>query len=547
MSDQKTLEQLQERKAELLLKREVNTLEQQIEHQELSASLITEGWGDYINEYADSFRGEPDFYGGPQQRRSMPDDRKNGDNAPIFQDENQLALIRGVGELISQTDATAKGALETLTSYVIHTGFEWTVEPKNPDDGTSKQVAEMVQSVVDEFLEQQQWSGHLDRELFKRKCRSGERFVRIHRQADGSTSTEVYEPSWITEPSKQRHIEEFFGLPSPLNWKYGIATTPGRPDIVWGYWAFRDGDPQQGEFIPAEEMNHCKVNVDRNVKRGLSDYYVNEEWIKSASKLLRNALHGGTTQASIALYRVWDGGTKQSQVSSQVDGAVEFQSALPKLGGSGGSRDIPTERWYPGKIIDQKGGKIMPGPMGSSNAPQFIDLVQAGLRKAANSHVMPEFMYTGDASNANYSSTLVSESPFVKHVEALQCTEVCETRAILWQAIAHAAATGRLPLAVGALAQLVDITADPPDVATRDREKEHRIRQQEHQAGILSRKTWASEVSRDYDLERAQIEDEPPIEKSSGFDGLGMRDAAIAGGARTVQTTQEALDLLEAM
>ena len=37
---------------------------------------------------------------------------------------------------------------------------------------------------------------------------------------------------------------------------------------------------------------------------------------------------------------------------------------------------------------------------------------------------MPEFMFTSDASNANYSSTLVAEGPAVKMFERLQASMI---------------------------------------------------------------------------------------------------------------------------
>ncbi len=549
MSDtEQQLATLTERRDNLLLQEEIAWREEQLRHHDMAKSTITEAWGDYID-FAEPFQSEPDFTGQRGQRLSRADDRRNGDNAPIFNNEQTLALIRGAGEWISQTDSTAMGALEALTSYVIHTGFIWTVKASDPKNEEAAQIAKSVQAVIDEFLVRERWRGSLDRELFKRCRRAGERFVRIHK-ADGWLSyLEVYEPGWITEPRNPREIEAHYGLPVGLDWKYGIATLFGRPDIVVGYWAFRFGDPDQGEFIPVEEMSHAKVNVDRNVKRGLSDFYVNNEWLMSAAKLLRNALQGGTIQASIALLRTWKDGTKPAAIRSAVDGAVEFQSKLPALLGSSGSRNIPTERWYPGKIVDHKGGDLKPGPMGSSNAPQFVNLVQAGLRKAGNSHNFPEFMYSGDASNANYSSTLVSEAPFVKHCESLQMEEDTEQAEILWRVVRNASEAGRFgEVSVAELQRVLDITAEHPDIATRDRDKEHRIRSEEHKSGILSRQTWAEEVGRDYEEEQRRIAKEPPVEQQTMFGALPQTPgqtpavAAIESVRAEAESRKRALD-----
>lgn len=563
MSDSSNeLQRLTEKRDELLLQEEIAYRETVLRHHEQATSMIPangptsllEAWGDLINTQ-DTYRNDPDFQ--PRgQRISRADDRRDGDNAPHFRDEQTLAQIRGMGEWIAQADSTAMGALETLTSYVIHTGFTWTVTPSNPNNKRAMQLADSVQAVLDEFLMRERWTGSLDRELFKRKRRAGERFVRIRKAGDGRSYTEIYEPGWITQPQNPREIEQHYGLPVGLNWKYGIATLATRPDIAVGYWSFRYGDTALGEFIPADEMSHAKCNTDRNVKRGMSDYYVSSEWLQDSAKLLRNAMQGGTIQASIALLRTWKDGTSRAKIASTVDGSVEFQSKLPSLGDSGGSRSIPTEHWFPGKIVDHKGGDLKPGPMGSSNAPTFINLVQAGLRKAANSHSMPEFMFTGDASNANYSSTLVSESPFVKHCESLQTEEDTDSAEILWRVVKNAVDTGLIEGAsIEELQVLLDITAEHPDVATRDKDKEHRIRSDEHKAGVLSRQTWAEEAGRDWAQEQQRIAQEPPVDAQPMFGALptppsAERSASIGAALESLERfndVEEAHAILEAL
>ena len=47
-----------------------------------------------------------------------------------------------------------------------------------------------------------------------------------------------------------------------------------------------------------------------------------------------------------------------------------------------------------------------------------MTVLQAELRAIASRLVMPEFMLTSDASNANYASTMVAEGPAVQDVRA---------------------------------------------------------------------------------------------------------------------------------
>jgi len=334
----------------------------------------------------------------------------------------------------------------------------------------------------------------------------------------------------VTEPANAREIEYYYGLPY-LNWKYGIATTIGRPTEVHGYFVQRYGDENDWEYIPADEMSHVKANVDRNVKRGMSDYYAVDEWIRDASKLLKNTMQGGAIQAAIALVREWEGRVRG--IGAAADGAVEFQSQLPSR--LGGSRQIPTERFFPGKILDVQGAKYHPGPMGSSAAGTYIDIGQAGMRKAANRWCMPEFMYTGDASNANYSSTLVSESPFVRFCEALQATQENEDRGILWRVVKlYMDRDSTAPWDFARVQALTNIDATPPPVATNDRDLETRIATQLNSAKLLSKKTWAAREGLDYEVEQQNI-----AEEGSG--------PTLATTLESAKTTDEVFSVLEGL
>jgi len=83
--------------------------------------------------------------------------------------------------------------------------------------------------------------------------------------------------------------------------------------------------------------------------------------------------------------------------------------------------------------------------------------------------VMPEFMLTSDASNANYASTMVAEGPAVKMFGRLQHEMIEEDLEVMWRVVRSAVETGRLP--AESLAS-VDIQAIPPTLSVRDRHKE---------------------------------------------------------------------------
>jgi hypothetical protein len=133
-----------------------------------------------------------------------------------------------------------------------------------------------------------------------------------------------------------------------------------------------------------------------------------------------------------------------------------------------------------------------------------VQVIQAALRRAGARWCMPEYMISGDASNANYASTLVAESPFVKAAEAQQAFFRRWSREVLWKVLAIAAQSGRLPADVAALRRSIEITIETPPIAVRNRKEELEIRQALHAAGILSKRTWAEQSGLDYDREQGR-------------------------------------------
>src|SRR4029077_20761862 len=83
-------------------------------------------------------------------------------------------------------------------------------------------------------------------------------------------------------------------------------------------------------------------------------------------------------------------------------------------------------RYGPGTILDANAGIEYDFPAAGIDAANFVTVLQAELRAVASRLVMPEFMLTSDASNANYSSTMVAEGPALRMFARLQADQVCD-------------------------------------------------------------------------------------------------------------------------
>ena len=159
-------------------------------------------------------------------------------------------------------------------------------------------------------------------------------------------------------------------------------------------------------------------------------------------------------------------------------------------------------RYGPGSILDVPAGQDYTVPP-QLDPSKTISALQAELRAVASRLVMPEFMLTSDASNANYSSTMVAEGPAVKNFEAEQDAQIEFDLELLHDALRHATAVGLISQTD---LNCVTINVQPPSVQVRDRKGEAEVRQIDMGLGLLSPQTASAQTNLDYDQEQTNIE-----------------------------------------
>jgi capsid protein len=138
--------------------------------------------------------------------------------------------------------------------------------------------------------------------------------------------------------------------------------------------------------------------------------------------------------------------------------------------------------------LDAVSGTEYEFPAAGIDAGRYVAVLQAELRAIASRLVMPEFMLTSDASNANYSSTMVAEGPAVKMFERLQHEMLEDDIELLWRVLRHAVEAGRLSVEV---LRVIEIRGVPPRLAVRDRLKDAQADQILVRNGAMSIQTMA--------------------------------------------------------
>jgi capsid protein len=336
-----------------------------------------------------------------------------------------------------------------------------------------------VQNVIDDFISTNHWHNR-QQEIVRRKDRDGEALLQFFVAHDGSLRIRFIEPDQVFTPPAQ------VGNPAA---RLGILTDPNDVETVIGFFV-------DGQLVDAADIQQRKANVDANVRRGLPLFYPVRKNLRRAEKLLRNMSVVAEIQSAIALIRKHRQGTAtgvQQFVVGQADATLTSRA-------TGQTRTF--RRYGPGTILDANANIEYDFPAASVDAANFVTVLQAELRAVASRLVMPEFMLTSDASNANYSSTMVAEGPAMRMFARLQAEQVCDDLEVMWRVVNSAMAAGKLP---SETATLVNIQAVPPSLEVLDPLQEAQRFRIENAAGILSPQTWSQRDGLDYDQEQANF------------------------------------------
>lgn len=457
---------------------------------------------------------------------SAIEDRAEGKWLPIYETEWELAEIRAKGRGLASCVSMAIGAQSALANYIFGNGFTFKV---NSEDESNKKLVEEVQTFVDKIIDDNDFitgdQPGLDREIHDRSREDGESIVALYVDEVGdSVRIRQIDSSQLTEPRNARELEDWLYSRGMLQdevsyWKFGVHT---RLDPVMncedldnplGYHVVYDTLGNNWDYLPANQVVHLKRNVGRNAKRGVSDYYAVWRMIEREEKLVTNVAEGAAVQAAIAFIRQHAEGKTKDGITRMV---AENSTSDHDIQTKSGPRNRKRETFYPGTVKDIPAGmEYLYGPMGTPGHKIFVEVAQLLMRVCGVRWNMPEALISSDASNANFSSSLVAEAPFVKAREADQQVYKGNARAIVWKSIRLAFDKGRFNkhgLDWEAFEDAIEVKVEAPSVASRDGLKAAQEADILSKAGILSPRTWATQANLDYDNEIKQgAEKEVPL------------------------------------
>lgn len=386
----------------------------------------------------------------------------------------QLADLRDDCRRLAMTNEFAINGHENRISYIVGAGhvYHATIRKGREDP---VELAKAAQEVVDEFLTLNDWHDR-QQEIVRRLDRDGEVFLRYFPAGDGVTRVRFVEPEQVAPP------REATGEQAATQ---GVVTDERDVETVLGYYI-------DGRLVDAEEVQHRKANVDRNVKRGLPLYTPVRANLRRAEKLLRNMSVVAEIQSAIALIR-----KHRSASRAGVEQFVADRSAGSRTDRSGRTKRV-TE-YGPGTILDAPAGLEYDFPATGIDAASYVAILQAELRAIAARLVMPEFMFTSDASNGSYASTMIAEGPAVKMFQRLQAGMIEQDQRVLRVVLENAVRSGRLKVET---IDAVEVQVTAPPLQTRDRAKDATVDEIAYRNGVLSTQTWSQRLGLDYDQEQ---------------------------------------------
>ena len=469
---------------------------------------ITEAWGDIVD------RSEPffdDITNAHQrgQYTSRRYDRLDGRFLPVYDNEVDLAVIRAMGRLMHERVPMAKAKTRRLVDYTISRGFDWSVTHSN------KQLSAAINSLLDQFVEENGWTVTGERDAFESECVDGE-FVADLKSEGGDICLSLLTGDNIVEPQDPRALEEWKNIDYPCSWLFGIATRVGASHRPRWFHVVRDDGGVDWDLVPARRMIHWKRNVPQSAKRGYNDHYTTHVYLGRADKVLANTAEGAAVQAAIAYVVEHVPGTTMTQASNVVNSLLNINARDPVTGMTRRAKKI-----VPGQRIDIPAGmKYHAGLFGKSNNDVYVQVMESLIRLAGTVEAFPEHMLTGFAGNNNMASSLTAESPFVQGRLADQEVRKMRLVEMFTKVIRIAWEAGRLrgwewdDLKAG-----LDITIQVPSIVNRDPLELTSALSAQKEQGWVSDRTASQELGLDYEAEQKNIAKQPKPEPTGGMPG----------------------------
>lgn len=419
--------------------------------------------------------------------------------------EQQLVSQRKQARIHERRPA-GRNIKQTIEDFVIGTSASIDSEDEDPK----------VQEYWDGWSERNEFD-LMAKEMVNRTIRDGEMFNRwfAAKGKDGDIQMRFVNPAEI-QPGPS-------GKPT-----HGIKVNPDDyKDVQFYQRTHRSPAPSttvKHEDIQPKDMDHLKIGVDSDVKRGISFYvgigrYMTEynKWLDDRIKLNRIRHFFNVVGEPLS------GATPVSDMKGKIP---DVSYSTPPTG-----KDKKKQAVRSGSVLFTKGVKwdLKALRINANDTKEDGRAIQLMIALGTN---IPEYITRADASNANYSSSMVAESPFVRAMESWQHFFKLYLKKLYRRVITDAIERGLVPAKSTKTTITFDVEkqedveeSEKVDTSTectvnfaalihRDIEKETKAVSSHLADGLVSKKTAGEKFDYDYEAEQDQIAREQKKEEA---------------------------------
>lgn len=377
----------------------------------------------------------------------------------------------------------ARAIIRNLVKFILGIG------PKvEPSDNENKKIRE----VWKRFTKLNKFSRR-EKEIVTRLFRDGEIFNRFFVDTEnGDVRVRFIRTSLIATPRDK----QFQGI------TFGIKTAENDIEEVIEYYKCDEAGNFK-EAIPADQIIHLKIFADSDEKRGTSIYKICANRLKQYDGWLEDRIVLNKVRSAIALVRKVSGSAANLKT-------LRDKNRSDSLSSDRNKQKTP----YRGTIITASKDIEYEMLSPNINATDVKDDGRAILLSIAAGVGFPEMMFTADYSNANYSSSLIAQNPFVREIEEWQDYFKDFYKELFAYVIQASIKYGELPEDTND-----ECTVEFPPLIAADIEKIAKAYEILFKYKVVSKKTWRYKMGLDNDIESQYIddEDEGDIEPPPGF------------------------------
>lgn len=398
--------------------------------------------------------------------------------------EDEMKTSRKQSRKFFRFNPHGKSIIRNMCKFVIGRGVKFITN--DTETGRKKKI----NKVWKQFVKLNKWLLR-QKELVTRAFRDGEVFIRIFplKGKDvGYLALRFIDPESVFNPTKnQIKVDADNKTDRDTILTYGIEHNKDDVEDIKWYWV--DEKP-----VSANEIIHIKLLSDSDQKRGIPYMEAVLEDIQNYRKWLKDRIILNKIRTAIALIRKIPSGVG---TPTQIDGIKGQNTASIR-----NVKSSKVQAFEPGTILTTRGIEydyLTPNLEARDSAQDGRNI----LLNVAAGACLPEYMVTADSSNANYSSTMVSESPAVKEFEDWQDFFSVFFQMIWERQMTHAQKQNKIPQGAD-----TTCTVEFPTLVMRDVQKEARAYSLMREKGVISIKTWRGKAGLDHEIENENMGDE---------------------------------------